>query len=83
MVEIKLLTTPGCSHCAKTKEILKKIKPDFPNLKVKEVDLTKHPEEVVKYRIMATPGIIINGKLEFSGGVTEEQLRKKLKEVKK
>jgi len=80
MVELKLLTSPGCSHCAKTKELLKKIKPDFPKLKIKEIDITKHPEEVTKYSLMSTPGIVINGKLEFSGGATEKQLREKLKE---
>ncbi|MBS3097418.1 thioredoxin family protein [Candidatus Woesearchaeota archaeon] len=79
MTELKLLTTPGCPHCAGVKRILEKIRPDFPKLKIKIVDITKHTEEAQKYMLMSAPGVVIDGKLEFSGGATEEQLRKKLK----
>lgn len=79
MTNLKLLTTPGCPHCAGAKKIVEKIKPDFPDLKIRIVDITKHPKEAQKYMLMSAPGVVINGKLEFSGGVTEEQLRKKLR----
>jgi len=36
-----------------------------------------------EYMLMSAPGIVINNKLEFTGGVTEEQLRAKLNELKK
>ena len=73
-MKIEILTTPGCQICARVKEIFKKLK-----VKYVEIDVTKKPEYLQKYPIATAPGIVIDGKLEFSGGVTEEQLRKKLK----
>jgi len=78
-INVEILATPGCSRCAQTKKILEKIKPDFPTLTIKETDITKHPEVVQKYQIMSTPGVVINGKLEFEGGASEQALREKLK----
>lgn len=80
MAELKLLTTPGCTHCAEVKKTINKIKPDFPELKVEIIDVTEHPEVAQQYFLMSAPGIVINGKLEFTGGVSERELRKKLKE---
>lgn len=81
MTTLEILTTPGCSHCGKAKELIKKIKLDFPNLKVKEIDIIQHPEVVQKYQIFSSPGIVINGKLEFVGVPNEEELRKKLNKI--
>lgn len=78
MVEVKVLKTPNCSSCAKAMEILAKIKKDMPNLKIKEVNILEHPEEVQKYQIMSSPGIVIDGKLAFTGVPKEADLRKKL-----
>lgn len=78
MTTVQILTTPGCVHCGKAKELLKKIKPDFPSLTIEEIDITKKPEILQKYQIFSTPGIVINGKLEFTGVPKEAELRKKL-----
>lgn len=84
MIDVQLVKTHGCSHCAQTLEVLKKIKPDYPDLNIEEVLMTtdKGMELVQKHGIMASPGVIINGKLAFTGGASESQLRKKLNEYK-
>jgi len=82
MIKVEFLTMPGCAHCASAKAIMEKIKPDYPEMEVETIDVAEHPEVSGKYMLMSAPGIVINGKLEFTGGVTEEQLRAKLDEVK-
>lgn len=80
MVKVQLVTSESCVHCMRAKEVLEKIKKDMPDLRVEVVDLLK-PEGMdlaQKHGIMVSPGIIINGKLAFQGGATEEQLRKAL-----
>ncbi len=83
-IEMILVTREGCVHCSQTKEIIKKIQPDYPELSVSEVDIItpKGQELVGKYSIMSSPGIIINNKLFSMGGSTEKELRKKLDELK-
>ena len=58
--------------------ILEKVRSQFPEVRLVEVDITQHPETAVKYRIMATPAIAINGKLEFTGAPSEETLRDRI-----
>lgn len=45
------------------------------------MDITEHPEVAVNYRVMATPAIAINGKLEFVGVPREEALLDRLRAV--
>ena len=78
MMKIELLTMPGCTHCASAKVIMEKIKGEFPEMELEIIDVTEHPELSAKYMLMSAPGIVINGKLEFSGGVKEGELREKL-----
>lgn len=77
-MKIDFLTMPGCGICKAVKPILEKLRDEF-KFELEEIDVSKHPELIEKYQIMASPGIVIDGKLEFTGGVTEEQLREKLK----
>ena len=82
MIKLELLTMPGCAHCAAAKKTIEKIKGDFPEMSVEIVDVTENPEVAEKYMLMSAPGIVLNGKLEFTGGVTEEALRKRLNELR-
>lgn len=52
---------------------------EFPGLRVEEVNVAEHPEAAVKYGVMATPAIAINGRLEFSGVPREDALRTRLR----
>ena len=40
---------------------------EFPDLNVEEVDVAERPDVAVKYGVMATPALAINGRLEFTG----------------
>lgn len=72
-MKVQILTTPGCSGCAKVKKMLDDMK-----VKYKVIDITKNPKMLEKYRIMSAPGIVINNKLEFTGVPSEKKLREKL-----
>lgn len=80
---MQIVTSPGCECCEDIKKYLEDVKKDFPEFSVEILDITvsKGQELVQKYTILSAPGIIINGKLEFSGETKEEDLRKKLKEI--
>lgn len=71
----------GCHVCAEVKKIFDEIMPDFPDMKVEEIDMTTPNGQklVQKYSIMSSPGIIINGELFSTGGVNRKKLIKKLK----
>ena len=74
MVKVQILTTPGCTGCAKVEKMLDEL-----GVKYQVIDITKKPELVSKYNFMTAPGIVINGKLEFSGVPSKKALEKKLK----
>jgi len=74
MVKVQILTTPGCTSCVKVEKMLDEMK-----VKYKIIDITKNPKILEKYRVMTAPGIVINGKLEFSGVPSKAELEKKLK----
>ncbi|MBI2045879.1 MAG: thioredoxin family protein [Parcubacteria group bacterium] len=83
-IKMTLVTREGCIHCAQTKELLKKIGSEYPELDVREVDMTtpEGQELIGKYGIMSSPGIIINDELFAMGGTTEKELREKFSELK-
>ena len=83
MIKLELLTMPGCVHCAAAKETVEKVKAVFPEMVVEIIDVIETPEAAQKYMLMSAPGVVVNGKLEFVGGVKEEALRKKIEELTK
>lgn len=47
-IAMTLVTREGCGHCAQTKELLKKIQPEYPELSIKEVDMvTAEGQELI------------------------------------
>lgn len=83
MINIQFITVPNCVQCAKAKLIIEKLKPDFPEMTVEYIDVTVHPEILQQYRVLSAPGIVINGKLEFTGGLEEAAFRDFLKNLGK
>jgi hypothetical protein len=53
----------------------------FPDLQVREWNLLEYPELGPRYGVMATPAIIINGCLEFSGVPREQAFLERLEAV--
>jgi glutaredoxin len=75
MTDVEFITMPGCVQCAKAKAVIEKVKPEFPDMRVTYLDATEHPDLIQKYRIMSAPGIVIDGELAFSGGLSEAAFR--------
>ena len=81
MIDVLFITVPNCAQCAKAKHVIEKVQPDFPDMKVEYVDVTAHPEILQQYRVLSAPGIVINGKLEYTGGLDETAFREHLKKL--
>lgn len=58
-----------------------RVRQEVPDLRMEVVNLADHPELAVRYRVMATPAIAINGVLAFSGTPKEADLRQRLLEA--
>lgn len=79
MKEIKILGTGCCSKCEKAAEMIKKVAAEhnFQGTIEKVDDMM----EIIKYGVMSTPAVIIDGKIAFAGGVpTKEQAESWFKE---
>ena len=84
MLKVTLISPDGCQHCAAVKATLLKMKGDYPDLTIEDIDMaTEEGQEMVqKYGIMSSPGILINDEFFAFGGATEKQFRKKFDELK-
>ena len=74
MKKIEILTTPGCSNCSVVERMLDEL-----NFSYDIVDVTEKPEYLEKYPIYTAPGVVIDGKLEFTGIPKKQELVEKLK----
>lgn len=83
MINVQLVISPGCTHCAEVRKVLEELKPKYPQMQVEEIDATteKGMELVVKHSIMASPGTIMNGELFATGGINKNALIKKLESI--
>ncbi len=77
MKKVLLLSTPGCAPCATAKKMLERIAKETP-INIEEINVMGRPDLLEKYRFAAMPGIVIDGKLEFSGAPDEKELRERL-----
>lgn len=84
MIKVTLVRPEGCAHCAQVTGTLEKLKTDYPDILVEDIDMLtpKGQELVQKYKILASPGILINDDFFASGGASESQLRKKFEQLK-
>ncbi len=55
----------------------------FTDLAVREWNLVEHPELGPRYGVMATPAVVINGRLEFRGVPKEAALLTRLEQALK
>lgn len=59
--------------------LLEKAQTEVPDVHVEEIDVTASPAVAVKYGVMSTPAIAINGRLRFTGVPREDALRARLR----
>jgi len=73
-MKIAVLGT-GCPKCIKTEEVVRKVvadnKVDAEVIKVKEIS------EIMKYNVMMTPAVAVDGKVVVSGKIPSESEIKK------
>ncbi len=83
MIELEILSaSSGCGRCQHALEIIRNaLKKYQGKVRVTETDVTKKPEKLLALGVMATPAILINGKLVFEGSIKESELDKKIKEA--
>jgi len=77
------LTSPGCYNCAEFEKFWKSVENNWPNVTFKKVSVTTSEGQALaqKHMIMTSPGIILNGELFSTGGVTQGKFLSKLKEL--
>ncbi len=73
-MKVEILTTPDCTNCSVVEKMLDEMKIPY-----EIIDVTEKPEYLKKYPIYTAPGIVINGKLEFTGIPKKEKLIEKLR----
>ncbi|MGN1375635.1 MAG: thioredoxin family protein [Prevotella sp.] len=70
---------PGCSKCKTTLGIVEKVVKDSGrNIKVTKIE---DIEEIMRYNILATPAIVIDGKVVMKGKVPTETDIKRLLDI--
>ena len=66
MLSIKVLG-PGCANCVKVAEVAQKA---VNTLSVEaQIEKVTEMPEIIKYRMLATPGLVINEKLVCAGRI--------------
>jgi thioredoxin 1 len=59
-------------------EAIAEVRRAHPEVELREVDLVEHPEIAVRYGVMSTPAIAINGELAWKGVPSASALRERL-----
>lgn len=67
---IEVLTTPDCSNCKVLETMLDEL-----NVKYELVDVTEKTKYLEKYPIFTAPGLVVDGKLEFTGIPKKDHLK--------
>jgi len=73
-MKVEILTTPACQNCSVVERMLDEI-----GIPYEVIDVTEKPEYLQKYPIYTAPGVVIDGKLEFTGIPKKKELFEKLK----
>jgi glutaredoxin len=76
-MKVEILTTPDCSNCSVVEKMF-----DEAGIPYKVIDVTENPEYLQKYPIYTAPGVVIDGKLEFSGVPRKKEFTAKLEKLR-
>lgn len=81
MRRVELFSVPGCDACVDVLRVLTAVAADRPDLEVREVDLTEHPEVAARHGLLACPAVAVDGRVVFVGRVDERRVRETLDAV--
>ena len=70
-MKVEVLTTPDCSNCKVLEKMLNEL-----GISYDLIDVTEKSEYLKKYPIFTAPGLVIDGKLEFTGIPKLKDLKK-------
>jgi len=73
-MKVEILTTPSCVNCSVVEKMLDEL-----GISYDVIDVTEKPEYLEKYPVYTAPGVVIDGKLEFTGVPSKKKLIEKLK----
>lgn len=81
MITVTLVSPADCPNCVDVKEQLGNLKKTYPKLVIESVDAhsPEGEELILKHGILASPGILINGKFFSMGAVSEQKLELAIK----
>ena len=84
MIKITFIRPDGCGHCAAVKKTIEKLKVDYPEITLEEIDMVSSEGMalVQKHHILSSPGILVNDEFFSMGGATEQELKKKVEEIR-
>lgn len=83
-IKVEILSSPGCSRCARAREELKRVVAEMGADRVQwsEVNVVEQIDYAVQLGVLSTPAIAIDGRLAFralpSAGRLRQALQRKL-----
>ena len=77
---IQLFTAPGCSNCGEARELLRQVLDELAlcDLCLEVLDVVEHLDLAVSLGVLATPAIVIDGRLAITGMPSRRKLRELL-----
>jgi len=77
---IQLFTVPGCSNCGQARELLLQVLDELElgDLQPEVLDVVENLDLAVSLGILATPAIVIDGRLAITGMPGRQRLRELL-----
>lgn len=86
-MKVTLVRPPTCINCYRCegiKRALGRMKNEYPDLEVEEMDaLSEEGRKLVaEHQITATPGVFVDGRFIGMGEMTEAELRQKIASVR-
>lgn len=83
--KVEVFTSPTCPHCPGAVMVVEEAKKqlgDQIEVSIEDTSENESIEKAMKYEIQAVPTIVIDGKVQFVGAPTIQELLEKLEELK-
>lgn len=79
-VKVEVFTSKTCPHCPSAIAVAQKVKEQFGDeMDLELLDVDENIDKVREYGLMSVPTVVVDGKVEFIGAPTEDELTRKVK----
>lgn len=83
-VQVDLFYAPHCGACRRVRPRLRRLASRYSeSILVRELDVLEHLDEAVTAGVRCTPSVVVGGRVQLAGAVTESALVKLLEELKR